>query len=86
VSSRDPIHDLPPPYNLWNPDHIHALGAVAAIYNELEFSLYSLFVLYARLDRDIAQPLYENIQGHNGKIFWSPVLRRSKPAKKYVIT
>jgi hypothetical protein len=52
---------LPSPYNLWNPDHIHALGAVAATYNELEYSLFSLFLIYSHLSHDIAQPLFQNM-------------------------
>jgi hypothetical protein len=50
-----------PDYFKGKKDHLHALGVVAALYNDLEFSLFSLFYMYSGLTRVVAQPLFENM-------------------------
>jgi hypothetical protein len=45
--------------------HLHALGTIAAVYNELEFSLFCLFELYSLLDDEIAGPLFQGMTNAN---------------------
>jgi hypothetical protein len=51
----------PSHYTVGSEKHIHALGAVAALYNDVEFSLFCLFLVYSKLSNTLAKPLFENM-------------------------
>jgi hypothetical protein len=50
-----------PPYRVGNPEHIHALGVIASVFNLLEFNFRQLFNLYLRLPSSIAYALFAKI-------------------------
>jgi hypothetical protein len=51
----------PRSYHIGPKDHLHALGVVAALYNNLEFSLFGLFYMYSGISGPLAQSLFGNM-------------------------
>ncbi len=53
-----------PRYDIGQSKHIHALGVVATLYNQMEFSLFCLLMDYTKLSSETTQWLIANISNN----------------------
>jgi hypothetical protein len=57
-NKNDTLTQTWPAYRVGNPDYIHALGVISALFNKLEFSFRKLFPMYVRLPLSAAYQLF----------------------------
>jgi hypothetical protein len=57
--TENPSDDWPDPsYHIGQRDHLHALGVITASYNQLEFTLFVLFLRYLKMEPEPAQKVF----------------------------
>ena len=87
---RTPGREWPPKYYPASSSspHMEALGIIAAIYNELEYTLFLVSLVYSQLENDVSKSLFENMSNQQRLRFLrdcSESRTKNNPMREHVI-